>query len=131
MPSDMAHHLSNTHATIDFVPVKEQPELLTLDNLGILNRVVIHGEEIYLASNENIIDLPKWIKGIKPSPKTLQTKNAFSSVIIVTDKGNGVIDAFYMYFYSFNEGPTALGHRAGNHLGDWYVPSSFLTTFSD
>jgi hypothetical protein len=46
-------------------------------------------------------------------------KDAISCVIVVVEKENGVEDAFYFYFYSFNEGPSALGHQAGNHLGDW------------
>ena len=42
-------------------------------------------------------------------------------MIIVVDKGNGIVDAFYMYFYSFNQGPSVYGHELGDHLGDWYA----------
>jgi len=115
----MGVHLANTHATINFKHVDQQPDQLTLQNLDLLNRVIVHGEKIYLSSIESLVTLPKWIRGKRPDPKTLQTTDAVSSVTIAVDKGDGIIDAFYMYFYSFNEGPTALGHRAGNHLGDW------------
>lgn len=40
-------------------------------------------------------------------------------IIIWTEKGNNVTDAFYFYFYSFNLGNTVAGWRFGNHVGDW------------
>jgi hypothetical protein len=39
--------------------------------------------------------------------------------LICLDKGDGIVDAFWFYFYSFNEGNTVLGIRFGNHVGDW------------
>jgi len=115
----MAKHIANTHATTNFTAVKGAPSPLSLDNLDSLNE--LRGDSIYLTSTENVIQLPKFLKGKKPDVETLQTKDAISSVIICVEKGNGILDAFYMYFYTFNEGPTGLGHRVGNHLGDWYV----------
>lgn len=41
------------------------------------------------------------------------------AVLVVIDKGNGVIDAFWFYFYSFNLGNAVLNVRFGNHVGDW------------
>lgn len=41
------------------------------------------------------------------------------AILIVVDKGNGVVDAFWFYFYSYNLGTTVLGIRFGNHIGDW------------
>ena len=41
------------------------------------------------------------------------------AVLIVVDKGHGVVDAFWFYFYSFNLGNTVLNVRFGNHVGDW------------
>lgn len=41
------------------------------------------------------------------------------AVLIVVDKGNGIIDAFWFYFYSFNQGTKVLNIRFGNHVGDW------------
>ncbi|KAE8350245.1 hypothetical protein BDV28DRAFT_139495 [Aspergillus coremiiformis] len=41
------------------------------------------------------------------------------AVLIVMDKGNGIIDAFWFYFYSFNLGNVVLNVRFGNHVGDW------------
>lgn len=41
------------------------------------------------------------------------------AVLIVVDKGHGIIDAFWFYFYSFNLGNVVLNVRFGNHVGDW------------
>ncbi|KAL1993429.1 hypothetical protein VTN49DRAFT_3378 [Thermomyces lanuginosus] len=40
-------------------------------------------------------------------------------VLIVVDKGHGVIDAFWFFFYSYNLGNMVLNVRFGNHVGDW------------
>lgn len=41
------------------------------------------------------------------------------AVLIVVDKGHGIVDAFWFYFYSFNLGNVVLNVRFGNHVGDW------------
>ncbi|KAF9882588.1 Vacuolar protein sorting-associated protein 62 [Aspergillus nanangensis] len=41
------------------------------------------------------------------------------AVLLVMDKGNGIVDAFWFYFYSFNLGNAVLNVRFGNHIGDW------------
>ncbi|KAB8076361.1 hypothetical protein BDV29DRAFT_91188 [Aspergillus leporis] len=41
------------------------------------------------------------------------------AVLVVIDKGNGIVDAFWFYFYSFNLGNVVLNVRFGNHVGDW------------
>lgn len=50
---------------------------------------------------------------------TFETIDAKSCAIIVNDHGDGTVDAFYMYFYAFNLGPTVLNQVVGNHVGDW------------
>jgi hypothetical protein len=119
LPSDLETHISNTYPTVNFTQVNGMQENLTLSNLDILNK--FGGEDVYLTSISPLMQMPPWTFGQKPNPNTLQTENAVSCVVIVVDKGEGVVDAFYMYFYSFNDGPSALGHQAGNHLGDWLV----------
>jgi hypothetical protein len=116
-PSDLAVHLANMHPTLNFTPVADAADPLTLENLNTLND---HGgAEIYLASNEDITKTPKFFHGNRPHSKTLQTKHAISCVVIVADKGNDVVDAFYMYFYTFNQGPSISGYELGDHVGDW------------
>ncbi|MCJ1389809.1 Vacuolar protein sorting-associated protein 62 [Xylographa bjoerkii] len=46
-------------------------------------------------------------------------KSNAPAVLIVIDKGNGIVDAFWFYFYSFNLGTKVLKIRFGNHVGDW------------
>lgn len=41
------------------------------------------------------------------------------AVLVVVDKGSGIVDAFWFFFYSYNLGQTVLGLRFGNHVGDW------------
>lgn len=116
-PSDMATHLKHTHPTKDWKNITDAVRPLDLDNLHTLNDE--GGKDVYLTSTVDLITLPPFLKGQKPDPKTLQTAGAISCVIIVVDKGSGITDAFFMYFYTYNKGPAALGHEVGNHLGDW------------
>ncbi|KAH7325920.1 hypothetical protein B0I35DRAFT_421487 [Stachybotrys elegans] len=41
------------------------------------------------------------------------------AVLVLVDKGDGILDAFWFFFYSYNLGQTVLGIRFGNHVGDW------------
>lgn len=41
------------------------------------------------------------------------------AVLILVDKGAGIVDAFWFFFYSYNLGQTVLKIRFGNHVGDW------------
>lgn len=46
-------------------------------------------------------------------------KSSAPATLIVVDKGNGIIDAFWFYFYSYNLGNKVGGMHFGNHIGDW------------
>jgi hypothetical protein len=41
------------------------------------------------------------------------------SVLVLVDKGSGILDAFWFFFYSYNLGQTVFNIRFGNHVGDW------------
>lgn len=55
-------------------------------------------------------------KGYKPDAKGY---SAAPAVLVLVDKGEGVLDAFWFFFYSYNLGQTVLTMRFGNHVADW------------
>jgi hypothetical protein len=46
-------------------------------------------------------------------------RSSAPAFLIVVPKGNGVVDAFWFFFYSFNLGQKVFRVRFGNHVGDW------------
>jgi hypothetical protein len=115
MPTDIKVFLDNTTPKVNFNEVSGPSKPLTQDNLNQL------GSDVYLTSNDDVTKNPTWIKGTKPDSNG-KTNNAITAAVIVNDKGNGNVDAFYMYFYAYNYGGEVLGWSAlnfGNHVGDW------------
>ena len=58
----------------------------------------------------------------KPSAQDHQIRGGRSdapAVLVVVDKGHGIVDAFWFFFYSFNLGNVVFNIRFGNHVGDW------------
>lgn len=116
---------------------------LTLDNLEQLNAV---GAKVYLTSNDDITKNPKWLEGIQTDDRG-GTGEEKTGVITVVDKGNGAVDVFYFYFFSFNWGGVVLEKQLGescitelwetgmlilvlgDHVGDWYVPPILKKVF--
>lgn len=118
MPSDIGAQITNSKPKLEFADLAGVPSPLTLDNLDELNNFGNKGLNIYLTSNDDISQIPQWIKGVKPNADG-KTEGAKSCAVIVVDKGNGTVDAFYMYFYAFDFGGIVLGKNVGNHVGDW------------
>ena len=46
-------------------------------------------------------------------------KSQAPAILVVVQKGDGIVDAFWFYFYSFNRGNKVLKIEFGNHVGDW------------
>ncbi|KAH7378320.1 hypothetical protein BKA66DRAFT_149445 [Pyrenochaeta sp. MPI-SDFR-AT-0127] len=118
-PSSIAAQVPNTHPAIDFktVPVPSPP--LTLDNLDQLNSVGANGgRDCYLTSNDDVTKSPKWLEGVQVDANG-GTGESKTGVVIVVDKGGGVVDAFYFYFYANNWGGVVLAKELGDHVGDW------------
>lgn len=46
-------------------------------------------------------------------------RSSAPAVLVVVPKEHGVVDAFWFYFYSFNQGNQVLNVRFGDHVGDW------------
>ncbi|CAG8951660.1 hypothetical protein HYFRA_00005460 [Hymenoscyphus fraxineus] len=116
-PSDIDSQIDNTHPEINYTAIAEAPSL-TPDNLSLLNNFGDSGKYVYLTSNVDVTTNPAWLEGVVPDADG-ETVCATSAAIIVVDKGNGLVDAFYMYFYAFNKGTTVLGQELGDHIGDW------------
>jgi hypothetical protein len=88
---------------------------LTLYNLDQLNSLGKDGEDIYLTSKDDISKTPNWSTGVLPDADG-KTSNAVSSVVVVVEKGYGIVDAFYFYFYAYNWGGIVLGKNLGTCL---------------
>lgn len=87
MPSDLNTHISHTTPKVNFNGVAA-PNPLDLNSLNQL------GGDVYLTSNDDITTNPDWLKGVRPdgNGKT----EGITAAVIVNDKGNGNVDAFYM-----------------------------------
>jgi hypothetical protein len=64
-------------------------------------------------------DLRRRRRGLQPEEKTRGGRSGAPAVLVVVDKGHGVVDAFWFFFYSFNLGNVVFNIRFGNHVGDW------------
>jgi Vacuolar protein sorting-associated protein 62 len=117
-PSDMYEQITNTHPEINLTSIENPPTPLTLHNLDVLNDYGNDGMNVYLTSNIDVTEGPKWLDGVVPD-STGKTKNAISCAVIINDHGSGNVDVFYMYFYAYNLGNTVLFHELGDHVGDW------------
>ena len=139
-PCDMAEHLLHVTPELDYTPIKDQQWLANLSNLGLLNEYE-QGRHVFLTSNDNVEDRPDWLIGEENIPskfveeavndrhakakgKTLNVtfhggQSDAPAVLVTVDKGNGIVDAFWFFFYSYNLGNVVLNIRFGNHVGDW------------
>lgn len=107
--------MNNVHATLKGANIEDAPYPLSLDNLGELNK---DGADAALSTNGDFTTGPEWIKGIVPDSDG-HSGDTFSNAIVVHDRGNGAVDAFYFYFYGYNRGNTVLFQELGDHVGDW------------
>lgn len=113
-PSDIGAQLQHTKPENNFKVVANAPNPLTLDNLDQLN--ANDGANVYLTSVDDISKRPSWLNGVKPDGSG-KTQGATSCSVIVNDHGNGVVDAFYMYFFAFNFGGRLFGSDVDDHVG--------------
>jgi hypothetical protein len=107
MPTDIKAFLDNTTPRVNFNEVSGPSKPLTQDNVNQL------GDDVYLTSNDDVTKNPAWIKGTKPDTDG-KTNSAVTTAVIVNDKGDGNVDAFYMYFYANNYGGEVLRWSALN-----------------
>ena len=141
-PCDIAEHLFHVTPELNYTPVQGRLQYSNLTNLDQLN-LFEHGRHVYLTSNDNVEDRPEWLGGEKNIPdefdydggdddedtkiETLAKKRKSNgggrsnapAVLVVVDKGKGIVDAFWFFFYSYNLGNKVFNIRWGNHVGDW------------
>ena len=140
-PCDIAEHLLHLTPELDYTPIQAPSQLMNLTNLNHLNDYD-DGRHVYLTSVDNVEERPDWLGGEKnipddfgeegpsrkvgfwPMRKTVPStsyggRSDAPAVLITLDKGHGVVDAFWFYFYSYNLGNKVLNVRFGNHVGDW------------
>lgn len=123
-PSDIATHIEKTTPFIGLKPLEPAPKV-SVDNLDSLNKFNTKEGQVFLTSTEEVEKKPAYLLGVKPDSSG-KTVGATSCAVIVTDHGDGTVDAFYMHFYSFDKGNTVLGRELGDHVGDWeYVMMRF------
>ena len=143
-PCDIKDHLLHITPHLNYTPLQSQSEHPVLTNLNELNQWD-GGFNVYLQSNDNVEERPKWLAGRKnipaksadavfdsgtPEQRPLSSEQEKASerrpgrsdapaVLVVINKPDGIVDAFWFYFYSYNLGNVVLGARYGNHVGDW------------
>ncbi|KAI9684291.1 MAG: hypothetical protein M1822_005764 [Bathelium mastoideum] len=130
LPSDIGAQIVNTKPDVNYTQLSNVPSNLDLQNLvsinGPSNCSSFDNCFSYLTSRETPTTDQPWLHGILPDSLG-KTEGATSAAVVVNDHGNGLVDAFYFYFYAFNLGEkvnlTSLGLDTspliGNHVGDW------------
>ena len=139
-PCDIKEHLFHVTPELNYTPIKGLPQV-NLTNLDQLNRFG-EGRHVFLTSNDNVEDRPDWLGGqsnipddftddkkagpLNPQPNggkiRKQSHGGHSdapAVLLTIDKGDGIVDAFWFFFYSYNLGNIVFNIRFGNHIGDW------------
>lgn len=121
LPYDIADYVKYFHLEFKNHSIAHHSPL-SLQILGNIGQDPdMQQEELFMTSDHEFDDDPEWLTGKhnRPNLSTGKINNA-PSVLIVVDKGNGWVDAYWFYFYSFNLGPFVMGKGPyGNHIGDW------------
>lgn len=121
LPYDIEDYVKHFHLQFRNQSIIQNSSL-SLQDLGeYSHNSSIDTSETFLTCDFEFKDDPEWLTGKrnKPNLSTGLIKDA-PSVLIVVDKGNGWVDAYWFYFYSFNLGPFVMGGGPyGNHIGDW------------
>ena len=141
-PCDIAEHLLHITPEIDYTPIDDLLQASNLTNLDRLNEYE-KGKHVFLTSNDNVEERPDWLGGEKNipddydedewelvkrrvrssaaqnPPETSGGRSDAPAILITVNKGHGIVDAFWFYFYSYNLGNIVFNIRWGNHVGDW------------
>lgn len=99
MPSDIQAQIDHTVPKVNWTSIEGVQCPLDLSNLDTLNS--LGNTSVYLTSHEGIEANPQpaWIRGIAPDNDG-RIGNGTGSAIILANRGNETVDAFYFYFYA-------------------------------
>ncbi|THH33205.1 hypothetical protein EUX98_g1011 [Antrodiella citrinella] len=109
MPADISAHLTHVVPEINFTRIANSVTFQTIGHLGA---------DVFLTSKDPVEDSPAWMNSTFNKPNEIGYTVAPVTIIAV-EKSGGIVDAFYFYFYSFDEGNNGPGHPPGSHIGDW------------
>ncbi|KAK9476452.1 hypothetical protein V1514DRAFT_369628 [Lipomyces japonicus] len=119
LPCDVRDFVSHMYPVLNSENITDRLNIklpMTMRDVGRLPR----DADIYLTSDSDFDVDPDWVTGIGNRPSIETGLNPAPAVLIVFDKGDGWVDSFWFYFYSFNLGPFVMGGGPyGNHIGDW------------
>ena len=143
-PCDIAEHLNHVTPNLNYTPIFSKSHNMNLTNLDKLNEFD-GGRFVYLKSDDDVEERPDWLGGQQnipdepgedlrstylrhPHQRPYQSKaqepptggrSSAPAFLVTVNKGHGIVDAFWFYFYSYNLGNKVLNVRFGNHIGDW------------
>ena len=124
LPSDIGAQILNTSPEVNFTQLSNLTPDIALQNLSLVNSgsgcTAFNACSVYLTARETPTRDQPWLHGVLPNANG-QTEGATSAAVVVNDHGSGLVDAYYFYFYAFNQGNNVSGTVIGNHVGDWEV----------
>ena len=113
-PSSFKAFLDHTRPQIDFKDTAIPLPPLTLANLDQLNNLAAERDGgIYLTSFDDVTKSPEWLDGVKIDSDN-GTGNERTGVVIIVDKGKGIVDVFYFVLWAFNWGGIVLEKQLGS-----------------
>lgn len=117
-PCDMVDHLRHVKPYFDQKPLEGARGRYNLTNLNELNN---YRKDLFLTSDDNVEDRPEWLGGESNIPGTNPVAGHSDApvAVIVVHKEDGIVDAFFHYFYCYNLGNKVFNIRFGDHVGDW------------
>lgn len=148
-PSLMDEHLLHTMPCLDFTPVPKNEHHPTLSNLGNLNyhdgglHLYLQSRDDVLTSPAWLLSAHNMPVPLPANPEHNETNTAtsddgegkngeqqkkFSKIggrspapvaLAIVEKEDGVVLAFWFFFYSYNLGNSIFGVGFGDHVGDW------------
>jgi hypothetical protein len=78
------------------------------------------------SEGEELVDVDEnWHQELRNRRRQLMGKKVIGgrsdapAVLVMVPKGDGIVDAFWFFFYSYNLGNAVFNIRFGNHVGDW------------